>query len=71
MSNAQQKPQRLLNIKEVIDRVKLSKATIYNRIAAGEFPRQISLGGKRVAWLESEIDGWISEQVISGRQHAA
>nr|WP_241973623.1 AlpA family phage regulatory protein [Aliidiomarina shirensis] len=52
-------------MKEVIDRVKLSNATIYNRIAAGEFPRQINLCGKRVAWLESEIDEWITTRVQS------
>lgn len=65
-----QKPQRFLNIKEVIDRVKLSKATIYNRIAAGEFPKQISLGGKRVAWLENDIDNWIMQQVAQSKPAA-
>ncbi|RAK01653.1 helix-turn-helix transcriptional regulator [Aliidiomarina maris] len=71
MNNIQQKPLRFLSIKEVIDRVKLSKATIYNRIATGEFPRQISLGGKRVAWLEADIDGWITHQALLGRRKVA
>lgn len=71
MNDVQAKPQRLLNMKEVIDRVKLSKATIYKRISDGEFPRQISIGGKRVAWLESEIDEWIVEHVKASRLRAA
>ncbi len=33
----------------------LSRSTIYELIRKGEFPPQVSLGGKNVAWLHSEV----------------
>lgn len=51
---------RLIRRAEVIARVGLCKASIYNRMNAGEFPRPISIGGGRVAWLESDIDNFIT-----------
>tara|TARA_R110002126_G_scaffold16527_34_gene66128 strand:- start:1510 stop:1719 length:210 start_codon:yes stop_codon:yes gene_type:complete len=62
MSIAINKP-RLIRRAEVIARVGLCKASIYNRMNAGEFPRPISIGGGRVAWLESDIDNWITERL--------
>lgn len=35
---------------------------IYRLEKAGQFPRRVRLGCNRVAWLENEIDGWISEK---------
>lgn len=29
----------------------------------GTFPKQVSLGAKSVAWLESEVDDWIMERI--------
>lgn len=60
MNNEMQK-QRLIRRAEVIARVGLCKASIYNRMNAGEFPRPISIGGGRVAWLESDIDNYIAK----------
>lgn len=54
---------RLIRRAEVIARVGLCKASIYNRMNSGEFPRPISIGGGRVAWLESDIDNWITERL--------
>ena len=36
----------------------LHRATIYRRIAAGDFPRPVRLGRRRVAWRESDIERW-------------
>ncbi len=52
---------RLLRLREVAERVGMSKATIYRKIALGEFPRPVSVGGSSVRWRESEIDGWMAE----------
>lgn len=54
---------RLIRRAEVIARVGLCKASIYNRMNAGEFPRPIPIGSGRVAWLESDIDTWITEKL--------
>ncbi|MGL5392977.1 MAG: helix-turn-helix transcriptional regulator [Shewanella sp.] len=47
---------RLLRIKDVMSKVGLSKPTIYSKIREGCFPRQVVLGPKTVAWVESEIN---------------
>ncbi|EPT9252277.1 AlpA family phage regulatory protein [Vibrio alginolyticus] len=42
---------RLLRIKEVTEKTGLSKTAIYDNMNAGQFPRNISLGVRAVAWL--------------------
>ncbi|MEL7306578.1 MAG: AlpA family phage regulatory protein, partial [Pseudomonadota bacterium] len=32
-------------------------------ISEGTFPKQVSLGAKSVAWVESEVDDWIMERI--------
>ena len=46
---------RFLRISEVLDRVGVSRPTIYRWVAAGEFPKQISIGTNSVVWLESDV----------------
>ena len=47
--------ERFLCIPEIVHRTGMSKATIYNRINQGLFPKQIPIGAKLVAWLEREV----------------
>lgn len=70
MNNAQDKT-RLIRRSEVIQRVGLCKASIYNRMNAGLFPRPVSIGGRSVAWLESDIDTWITERLAEAGRIAA
>lgn len=53
---------RVLRLREVTRRVGLHTATIYRRIAAGEFPAQVSLGGNSVGWRNSEVNAWIANR---------
>lgn len=62
--------ERLLRIDEVKARTGLGRSNIYKRMALGKFPRHVPLGGGIVAWLESEIDAWISETVLAARERA-
>ena len=57
----------LLRMTQVKARTGLSRSTIYLRIKAGEFPTQVSLGPRAVAWLEAEIERWIRAQVERSR----
>lgn len=58
------KPQRLLRLPEVLERVALSKSTLYARVRDGSFPKPVHLGTLS-AWVESEIDGWIAAQLAA------
>jgi prophage regulatory protein len=52
--------QRLSTVKA---RTGLSRSTLYRRIAEGRFPSPVSLGGRSVGWLNTDIDAWIAEQM--------
>lgn len=54
---------RFLRLADVRSRVGLSRSQIYRKISTGEFPKPYSLGARAVAWLESEIDGWIQSRI--------
>ncbi len=60
-------PTRFLRLPEVLERTGLSRSTIYVRRAEGKFPRPVSLGGRAVGWVESEMDDWIEERIGKGR----
>ena len=53
---------RILRLPAVEARVGLSRATIYRRVAAGDFPRPVPLGGKAVGWRLSAILQWMAER---------
>lgn len=54
---------RLLKAPEVVARTTLSRAALYQAIAAGAFPRPVRLSANRVAWPESHVDAWIAAKV--------
>jgi prophage regulatory protein len=53
---------RLLRLPEVVDRVGLSRATIYSMIKRAEFPRPIPLTGRLRRWPEDVVDAWLAER---------
>ncbi|MGO1164823.1 helix-turn-helix transcriptional regulator [Brucella sp. C7-11G] len=50
---------QLISVKDVCKLTSLSRATINIVRKDGSFPKAISLGPKRVAFLRSEVEGWI------------
>lgn len=56
---------RLIKLKEVMQKTSLGHSSIYKFIAEGTFPKQVSLGAKSVAWVESEVNDWIIERIES------
>lgn len=62
---------RFMRLPEVISTCGLSRSTIYDLISREQFPSQISLGGKNVAWLASEIDGWMQHRIAQRAGGAA
>jgi len=56
--------QKFLRRREVQEIVGLKRTAIYDRIAAGQFPRPVQLGSRRsVAWVEAEIIEWQRDRV--------
>jgi prophage regulatory protein len=57
--------QRLLRLPEVRQKVGLSRSAIYKLISEGQFPRQIPIGPRTVAWYQEDVERWIQERVNS------
>lgn len=64
-------PIRFIKRQAVEDITGLSCTEIYRRIAADNFPKQVSLGPKCVVWVEDEIYGWMSDRISESREVAA
>ena len=54
---------KVLRLPDVIARVGLKRASIYQRIQMGIFPKPVPLGARAVGWLEHEIIAWLNERV--------
>ena len=54
---------QLIPISEVARITSLGRSTIYRYINEGGFPRQVSLGGKKSAWVEGEVVEWIEARI--------
>ncbi|MEL4285408.1 AlpA family phage regulatory protein [Shewanella xiamenensis] len=50
---------RIIRLKEVVHLTSLSKTSIYERMKAGTFPTNFSLGGRAVGWDEKTVQSWI------------
>ena len=62
---------RLLRLKEVMELVALGRSTIYDRMAAGTFPRSRDLGGGTVRWRADEVQAWIDGCPETGQEGSA
>lgn len=73
MSAGTQRPQsrKFIKIHQVTDLCGLSKAEVYKRIAIGNFPKQINLGPRCVAWIEAEVVAWVEARITESRGEAA
>jgi prophage regulatory protein len=66
---------RILRRRDLESRLRLSRSTIYDRINPDSprydltFPKPIHLGGgTAVGWIESEVEAWLQQQVITSRK---
>lgn len=53
----------LLTQNEVIKAVSLSRQEIWRRRRSGDFPHPVKLGGRRIAYLKSEIEAWVADRI--------
>lgn len=54
---------RLLRLPEVKQKVGLSRTAIYRLIAEGQFPRQVCIGPRTVAWCQDDLEAWIEQRI--------
>jgi prophage regulatory protein len=57
---------RFIRLKEVVDICK-SRASIYDAIKKGEFPKPVKLGARSSAWIKSEVEQWAIQRIRARR----
>jgi len=58
--------ERLLRPSDVISRIGYKRASFWNMVRDGRFPKPIRLpGGRAVAWPSSQVDTWIADLIAS------
>lgn len=53
----------ILRRQQVQERTGLARATLYQLIQQGQFPRPVSLSARTVGWLSHEVEAWLRERV--------
>ncbi|MGZ5056251.1 MAG: helix-turn-helix transcriptional regulator [Methylobacter sp.] len=55
----------LLKLKDVIEKVKLSRSSIYSLTKAGAFPPPLRLSERRIAWRTEDVDNWLNNRPVA------
>jgi predicted DNA-binding transcriptional regulator AlpA len=61
---------RLMRLQEVLRIIPVSKASWYNGMKSGRYPRPVQLSVRTVAWKLEDIDALLA-RLIPGNQHEA
>ena len=56
---------QLIKLHAVMAKTTISRSHIYALIEKGEFPKQVPLADRSVAWVESEIEDWIDARIAA------
>ncbi len=57
--------EKLIRIREVMERTGLSRTVLYRKIQHDDFPKPIRITARCVAWREIEIDEWINARITA------
>lgn len=58
----------ILRLPQVLDKVQLSRSSVYAEVRNGGFPAPVPLtGGRAVGWLASSFDAWIQSRAQAVR----
>jgi prophage regulatory protein len=61
----------LISLNEAAKVTSLSRTSIFKLRARGEFPRAVTLGEKRVAFVRDEVIAWIEARIADRERSAA
>lgn len=57
----------ILRMREVLNRIGVSRSTIYVMMGRGDFPPPLRLGSHSIGWRDSDIEEWIASRPVSPR----
>jgi len=67
MNTSTKQTTRLIRLPEVMHKTGYKKSWIYRLISENRFPKPIKLGSRAVAFIEIEVDEWISNTISNSR----
>ena len=53
--------EKLLKLKEVLARLRISKSSWYDGVNRNVFPQPVRIGTRTVVWLESDIESYLQK----------
>lgn len=62
MQHETYKPERVLRLREVLQRTGCGKSSFYEMLNNNEFPPGIRVTRRNRGWLESEVEAWIKSR---------
>jgi prophage regulatory protein len=66
-SAAQSEDIEMLRVPAVMKMTALPLSSLYELMAAGDFPKPVALSRHRVAWVRSEVEQWLRERIAASR----
>lgn len=58
MNDNHQSPRKMLNLKQVLEIVPFSRATLYREMEEHRFPKAREIAPRRIAWYEDDVTAW-------------
>ena len=55
---------RLLRLSDVLAKTGKKRTSLLTDVNAGRFPRPIKIGARAVAWVDCEVEAWISARMV-------
>ena len=56
---------RLITMREVMRICALGRSTVYNLMAARQFPQPVKIGRRGVRWRLSDIEEWVESRPVA------
>ena len=61
----------ILRPKDICDRLRISRSTLYSWVAQGRFPRQVRYGVRAVGWRSDDVERWLNSRMPADESEAA
>lgn len=58
----------VLRVKDLIQKLNISRSSLYKLIKEGKFPKPISLGARSVGWNSKTVDDWLDDRAKQANQ---
>jgi prophage regulatory protein len=59
--------ERFWRLPVVLNNTGMKRSSLYRAIGKGQFPRQVKIGDRGIAWVESEVEEWIKGRIRVSR----